>query len=141
MATDDLTTAAGFNASAQQHFPGHLDITITHLEPGLARAEMRLGPQHLTPTNYLHGAAVVGIADTVCGAGCQGSRPDGAVGFTTIELKCNFLGTASSGVVTSEARMIHGGRNTQVWDADVTREDGKRIASFRCTQMVLWPKA
>ncbi len=140
MTDADLTTAQGFNAAGKTFFPGHLDITIRHLEHGLARAEMRLGPQHLTPTGYLHGAAVVGIADTVCGAGCQGSKPKGAVGFTTIELKCNFLGTANAGVVTSEARMIHGGRNTQVWDADVTREDGKLIASFRCTQMVLWPK-
>jgi uncharacterized protein (TIGR00369 family) len=59
------------------------------------------------------------------------------VGFTTIELKCNYMGTATSGTVTCSARMIHGGRTTQVWDADVAREDGKVIASFRCTQMVL----
>ena len=136
----DLTTTDGFNAAAKEHFPGYLDIKMTHVAHGEATGEMQIGPQHLTPTGYLHGAAVVGIADTVCGSGCQGSKPDGAIGFTTIELKCNYLGTATSGIVGCTARMIHGGRNTQVWDADVTREDGRVIASFRCTQMVLWPK-
>jgi len=136
----DLTTAEGFVEATRDGFPGHLGIVITHLEHGLARAEMTLGPQHLTPTNYLHGGAVVSLADTVCGAGCQGSKPDGALGFTTIELKCNFMGTATEGTVTSEARLIHGGRSTQVWDADVKNPDGKLIASFRCTQIVLWPK-
>ena len=138
--TEGLATAESFNIAAKFHFPGHLDIAVTNVQHGVAKAEMRLGPQHLAPNGFMHGAAVVGIADTVCGAGCQGSKPDGAIGFTTIELKCNFFGTTTSGFVTCDARMIHGGRSTQVWDADVTREDGKLIASFRCTQMVLWPK-
>ena len=85
--TEDLTTAEGFNAAAKSNFPGHLDITVTNVEHGVAKAEMRVGSKHLTPTGFMHGAAVVGIADTVCGAGCQGSKPDVTIGFTTIELK------------------------------------------------------
>ena len=66
---NDLTTVDGFNAAAKEHFPGHLDITMVNVEEGVARGEMLVGPQHLTPTGFMHGAAVVGIADTVCGAG------------------------------------------------------------------------
>ncbi|WP_371846389.1 hypothetical protein [Massilia alkalitolerans] len=37
---------------------------------------------------------------------------------------------------------MHLGRTTQVWDATVTDKDsGKTIALFRCTQMILYPKA
>jgi 1,4-dihydroxy-2-naphthoyl-CoA hydrolase len=37
--------------------------------------------------------------------------------------------------------MAHGGRTTQVWDAVVTDADnGKPIALFRCTQMILYPR-
>jgi acyl-coenzyme A thioesterase PaaI-like protein len=40
-----------------------------------------------------------------------------------------------------EAKLVHGGRNTQVWDAEVKDEvTGKTIALFRCTQMILYPK-
>ncbi|MEQ1658281.1 MAG: PaaI family thioesterase, partial [Hylemonella sp.] len=65
-----------------------------------------------------------------------------ANGFTTIELKSNHLGTVRDGVVLSVAKAVHLGRTTQVWDATVThRESGKTLALFRCTQMVLYPKA
>ena len=34
------------------------------------------------------------------------------------------------------------GKSTQVWDAVMTDEaTGRTIALFRCTQMILWPKA
>jgi uncharacterized protein (TIGR00369 family) len=69
------------------------------------------------------------------------SKPDGASGFTTIELKSNFLGTLLQGAVACEARLAHGGRTTQVWDATVRDEaTGKTLALFRCTQMILYPR-
>jgi acyl-coenzyme A thioesterase PaaI-like protein len=52
-----------------------------------------------------------------------------------------FLGTAREGAIACEARLVHGGRMTQVWDATVVDEASRRtIAVFRCTQMVLWPR-
>lgn len=38
------------------------------------------------------------------------------------------------------ATAAHLGRSTQVWDA-VTTHGGRTIALYRCTQMVLYPKA
>ena len=70
------------------------------------------------------------------------SLPQGALGFTTIELKSNFFGSAREGEVVCVARPLHQGRTTQVWDATVTAEGSpKPIAQFRNTQMILWPKA
>ena len=67
--------------------------------------------------------------------------PDGATGFTTIELTANFLGTARDGTLACVATPAHLGSTTQVWDATVSRQaDGKTIAPFRCTQMILYPK-
>jgi uncharacterized protein (TIGR00369 family) len=67
--------------------------------------------------------------------------PEGGTGFTTIELKSNFLGTALDGAIACDAHLVHGGRTTQVWDAEVTHEGtGRTIALFRCTQMVLYPR-
>jgi uncharacterized protein (TIGR00369 family) len=69
------------------------------------------------------------------------SLPEDAEGFTTIELKSNFLGTKQTGSIECEARMAHGGRNTQVWDAVVIDADSnKTLALFRCTQMILYPR-
>jgi acyl-coenzyme A thioesterase PaaI-like protein len=55
-------------------------------------------------------------------------------------------GTAAQpGVLNTTGRtgpLVHGGRITQVWDTEVTAEaTGAVIAMFRCTQMVLYPRA
>ena len=96
----------------------------------------------MAPNGFLHAASVIALVDSACGYACVASLPEGANGFTTIELKANYLGTAKAGeVVTCEARLAHGGRMTQVWDAEaVNATTGKTMALFRCTQMVLWPK-
>jgi uncharacterized protein (TIGR00369 family) len=84
---------------------------------------------------------VVALADTSCGYGSAVSLPAGATGFTTIELKSNFMGTATAGdQLTCRAWLMHGGRSTQVWDAEVADGTGRVLALFRCTQMVLYPK-
>jgi uncharacterized protein (TIGR00369 family) len=81
------------------------------------------------------------LADTCAGYGCIANLPPGAAGFTTIELKSNFLGTALEGVILASARPAHLGKSTQVWDAVVTHKaSGKTLALFRCTQMILWTR-
>ena len=68
--------------------------------------------------------------------------PPGAASFTTIELKSNFLGTAQVGqAIRCVARMVHGGRTTQVWDAEVSNETTQKpVALFRCTQLLIYPR-
>jgi uncharacterized protein (TIGR00369 family) len=96
-----------------------------------------LRPELLAPNGYLHAGTVVALADTACGYGCMASLPEGASGFTTMELKTNFLGTATEGTLECESHRLHGGRTTQVWDAAV-RAGEKTIAVFRCTQLLLY---
>lgn len=118
-------------------------IGLEFLEAGENRvaSQLELRGELLAPNGYLHAATVVALADTSCGYGCYLNLPGGASGFTTIELKSNFLGTKREGTIRCEAALAHGGRATQVWDATVTDGDsGKAIALFRCTQMILYPR-
>jgi 1,4-dihydroxy-2-naphthoyl-CoA hydrolase len=142
-----MALRAGFTAESMKDrgvgkLPGLLGIELISVEEGLLVAEIKVRDELLAPNGYLHAATVVGLADTMCGYGCIAHLPEGAKGFTTIELKSNFLGTALNGTIFVEARPTHLGRTTQVWDAVVKhRETAKTIALFRCTQMVLWPSA
>ena len=137
----ELASVDELNAWSPGTLPGLLGIRITAVEEGRVSGEMPVRPDLLAPNGYLHAASVVGLADTVSGYGTRAHLPEGARGFTTIELKSNFLGTALEGVLDCEATMQHGGRTTQVWDAVVTdRSNGKTIALFRCTQMILYPR-
>ena len=117
-----------------------LGFDIVSASPQEIKAGVDIKPHHLAPNGYLHAASIIMLADTSCGYGCMITLPEGANSFTTIELKSNFLGTAREGKVDCIATPIHLGRTTQVWDATVSAA-GKTIALFRCTQMVLWPKA
>jgi uncharacterized protein (TIGR00369 family) len=122
--------------------PGLIGIEVDEIEPGRVRMHLALRDELLAPNGYLHAATVVALADSACGYGCIASLPDRAIGFTTIELKTNFLGTVrEGGAIRGRAVPVHRGRTTQVWDVVVQDEaNGKTIALFRCTQMVLWPK-
>jgi uncharacterized protein (TIGR00369 family) len=132
----DLTLAQLAEAGAAL-FPGLLGVEIDSVEHGRALGRMALHDRHMAPNGYLHAAAVVGLADTACGYGCILGLPEGAIGFTTIELKTNFLRTASTGTITCEATLVHGGRTTQIWDAVVRDDEGRTLALFRCTQLIL----
>ena len=135
---NDLTTR--FAVAQIGRLPGLLGFEWVDAGQGFVQGRFEIAEHHLAPTGYLHAATVVALADSACGFGCLASLPDGASGFTTAELKANFIGTARSGVVTCAARLVHGGRTTQVWDAEVASEiSGKTVALFRCTQIVLYP--
>jgi 1,4-dihydroxy-2-naphthoyl-CoA hydrolase len=137
-----VLTPDDFNTRGQGHFPSYLGINVTEVGAGHLRAELEIKPFLIAPNGYLHAGSVVTLADTASGYGCIANLPAGASGFTTIELKCNYIGTAREGFVDCVATAAHLGGTTQVWDAVVTRRDtGKVIALFRCTQMILFPKA
>jgi 1,4-dihydroxy-2-naphthoyl-CoA hydrolase len=136
-----IPSLVAFNERGKGKLPAYLGIVFTQSERSALCAELELKEIHMAPNGFLHAGSVVTLADTTCGYGCFANLPDGATGFTTIELKCNHLGTAREGTIVSRATPVHLGRTTQVWDAVVThKETGRTIALFRCTQLVLYPK-
>lgn len=134
-------TVEQMNKRGQGILHGLLDIEILESKEGVLHSRMPLCQNHMAANNYLHAASVIALADTSCGNACLANLPEGSLNFTTVELKSNHLGTALEGTLLCTATAQHLGRSTQVWDAEVTEEtSGKRIALFRCTQMILWPK-
>ncbi|MFG6429099.1 PaaI family thioesterase [Roseateles sp. LYH14W] len=136
-----MPDSAQFNQIGAGKLPGYLGINITQVEGNEVHAELAVRTELMAPNGFLHAGSIVTLADTCAGYGCVANLPEGAVGFTTVELKSNHLGTAREGMVACVAKAVHLGRTTQVWDAVVTHKDtGKTMALFRCTQMVLYAK-
>ena len=131
-------TLAQLQELGSSGFPGLLGIEFDEAGDGFVRARLALEEKHMAPNGYLHAGTVVGLADSVCGYGCILNLPEGATGFTTIELKTNFLRTAQPGVtIDAQAKLVHGGGTTQLWDATVSEPDGRTMALFRATQLML----
>jgi 1,4-dihydroxy-2-naphthoyl-CoA hydrolase len=132
---------AFFSKLSQGCLPGLLGVQILQVGQGVLRAELAIEARHFAANGFLHAGTVVTLADTGAGYACVAHLPEGASGFTTVELKSNHLGTAREGRILAEVRSAHLGRTTQVWDATVSHvETGRTIALFRCTQLILWPK-
>jgi uncharacterized protein (TIGR00369 family) len=133
------STRVDFKSFGDGHLPGLVGVEIVTVSRESVQSRMAVRREVMAPNGFLHAASVIALADTSCGYGCIATLPEGAKGFTTIELKSNFLGTAREGYIACRATPAHLGRTTQVWDAVITNEaSGARIALFRCTQMVLW---
>lgn len=129
-------------AAGADKLPGHLGLELVEIGEKSAVMRCEIQPFHTAPNGYLHAGSVLSLADTCAGYGCVGNFPPGATGFTTIELKANFVGTLLEGAMVATGKMVHGGRTTQVWDVEVRSEkDGRKLALFRCTQMILYRKA
>ncbi len=136
-----MTTVSESNPRWRGTLPDHLGMAHEVVAPGHVTGYFTVETRHMAANGYLHAASIIALADSACGIGSATALPEGASGFTTIELKSNFLGSTKDGTVRCEARLIHGGRTTQVWDANTIHvESGKVLALFRCTQMMLYPR-
>lgn len=127
-------------ADQQRGLPGLLGFEALELAPGHVAARMPLRDElMLAAGDFLHAGTVVAFADTCAGWGCLASLPDGITGFTTSEVKVNFVATTRvPDGLACVATLLHGGRTTQLWDATVRRErDGRAVAHYRCTQHLL----
>src|SRR3712207_8176316 len=89
------------NRRSEGSLPGLIGLEIVGAGEGSVSSRLVLREELLAPNGYLHAATVVALADTSCGYGTFVGLPEGAAGFTTIELKSNFLGTAREGTIRS----------------------------------------
>jgi uncharacterized protein (TIGR00369 family) len=139
--TTNHTSVEDLNRANLGKLAEHLGLQITEVEPGRVVGRFDVRPDLVAHTGYLLAGVVLSIADLLCAYGVSTSWPKGASGFTTVEVKCNFMGTLTEGSGRVTAKLLHGGRTTQVWDAEFADEaTGRVLAVFRCTQIILYPR-
>src|ERR1700733_11113476 len=102
-----MITVEALNQRGIGRLPGLLGLVVTRLEGAAIATELLVRPDLMAPNGYLHAGTVVTLADTSCGYGCYATLPEGASGFTTIELKSNHLGTARDGHIECVAKAAH----------------------------------
>jgi 1,4-dihydroxy-2-naphthoyl-CoA hydrolase len=80
-------TAESFNGRGAGHLPGQVGLTILSVRPDGLESRLEVRTELMAPNGFLHAATVIALADTSCGYACVANLPQGASGFTTIELK------------------------------------------------------
>jgi uncharacterized protein (TIGR00369 family) len=132
-------TPEALNAGSRRQLPGLVGMEVLDVSADGLKSRLEVRPELLSPNGYVHAAALVALADTTCGFGAIAFLPDGARSFTTLELKTSFVGAVRDGAILCAAVPVAVSRQTQSWDAVCVAEaDGRRLALFRCTQLVLY---
>ncbi len=92
------------------------------------------------PYGILHGGVSVVLAETLgsCGAAYSCAPGHRAVG---LDINANHIRAASAGWVTGTARPVHIGRTTQVWQIELTNDQGQLTCVSRLTMAILAPAA
>jgi uncharacterized protein (TIGR00369 family) len=129
------------NEFAKHKHPGIVGVEVLHADADEVVGRLDVTHELVAGTGFLWAPVVITLADWLCAVGIGANLREGE-SFTTVELKTNFLGTVrEGGAIRGRAVPSHRGRTTQVWDVEVADEaNGKVIALFRCTQMVLHAK-
>lgn len=122
----------------QGPYATHLGIELIEVSKDRALGRMAVDERHLHSGKYVHGGVWATFADTVAGEGTIANLREGQV-FSSIDLKVNVIGAGRAGMVLdAEATPLHVGRRTQVWMVMI-RCEGRVVAQFTNTQMVLTP--
>ena len=117
-----------------------LGVELIEATPERVAARLDYAPELCTAGGWLHGGALMALADGCGGVLAFLNLPDGASGTATIESKTNFLRGVRDGGVTSETRVLHAGRTTIVIETTIARDDGALVAKVTQTQAFHYPR-
>jgi uncharacterized protein (TIGR00369 family) len=116
--------------------PAHLGIEFDEISPERVVARLAVSEKLMTLTGTVHGGTLMAFADTVGAAGTVANLVEGQ-STATLESKTNFIGGCRGGTIRAEAKPIHKGRRTHVWETRITDDKGKLVSVTTQTQMIL----
>ena len=114
-----------------------LQIRFIKATDNTLTAEMPVNPSVHQPMGLLHGGATAALAESVGSTASHIFVDIDAFEIRGIELSINHLRSKKKGMVYAEAKPIHIGKTTHLWEIIVTDEDDKKIAHAKLTNIIL----
>lgn len=130
------STTEQLNAMGDGNMVGLLDIRFEALTDDAIEATMPVDSRTHQPFGLLHGGASVVLAETlgsVAGYLCS----EGEQKVVGLEVNANHIRSVRSGRVRGVCRALHVGSRHQVWQIDITDEQGRLCCSSRLTTAVI----
>ncbi|ARQ72167.1 thioesterase [Streptomyces marincola] len=114
-----------------------LGFEIVAVGPGTASLRVAADAErHGNQQGTVHGGFLVELADAAIGTACSTLTAPGE-SFTGIDLRATFLRPVWAGELLARARPTHTGRTISHYTCDITREDGKPVATVTSAIMAL----
>lgn len=116
--------------------PQHLGMEFTEVGEDFIKGRVPVDHRTRQPYGILHGGVSVVLAETLGSVGAAYACPEGFQAFG-LDINANHLRSVASGWVTGVAAPIHIGRSTQVWQIELTDEQGRLVCVSRLTMAVM----
>jgi len=115
-----------------------LDFKVDSAEKGQAIFSFEPQEFHYNPIGAVHGGVITAILDSAMGCTLHSILPAGT-GYTTLELKVNFLKTITikTGVLRAIGKIINSGSRTALVEAQLLDSNNKLYAHAVSTCMIL----
>ncbi|MCD6090812.1 MAG: hotdog fold thioesterase [Bacteroidales bacterium] len=114
-----------------------LGIEYLIVEPGYIKAKMPVDERTRQPYGILHGGASVALAETIGSIGSAVIMAGKNADVRGAGISANHVKAVKSGWVFGEARTIHVGKNTHIWDIQIKDEEGDLVSTARLTNFIL----
>ncbi|MFB6752541.1 PaaI family thioesterase [Streptomyces sp. NPDC056353] len=115
-----------------------LGMRFDEVDHGRIVISLDTRPDFANPLGTVHGGIAATLLDSAMGCAVHTTLPAGA-GYTTLELKVNYIRAASTDGVTltAEGTVIHAGRRTATAEGKVLDGQGRLMAHATTTCMIL----
>jgi uncharacterized protein (TIGR00369 family) len=115
-----------------------LNFTLVEIAEGRAVFACEPAEYHYNPIGLVHGGLAATLLDSAMGCAVHSTLPAG-VGYTTLEIKVNFIRamSANTGTVRCEASVVHAGNTTATAEGKVLDARGRLIAHGTTTCLIL----
>ncbi len=136
----EFMRAFGAGALPKPPFMELLGLDVASVEAGAVTFEGDPAEFMYSPLGNVHGGIITVLLDSAMGCSFHTTLPAG-VGYTTLELKVNFLRavTTAAGRLRAEGRVVHAGARVATAEARLTGAGGRLYAHATSTLLVLRP--
>jgi uncharacterized protein (TIGR00369 family) len=114
-----------------------MGLRFTEATPERCTAELTIGAAHLQPYGIVHGGVHTGIIEAACSTGAAVVALGRGQSVVGLENSTSFIAAARAGLLRVTATPVTRGRRTQVWQAVVTDDAGKTLATGRVRLLCL----
>lgn len=134
----NLNTPLEFiNQAMKKSLIGNLGIEVVNIAEGLVEGLLPLSEKNSRPDGILHGGANLAFAETLAGLGSMLLVDLKEFDVLGTQVSGNHTGILSEGKALGEAKIIHRGNKTHIWNVDVKNEEGRLISTVRVTNMIV----
>lgn len=114
-----------------------LGIVFTDVGEDYLCGCMPVDNRTMQPFGILHGGASLALAETLGSAASAMNIDQNKQTVVGLEIKANHVKTVNKGYVYGKATPVHLGRRTQLWNIDITNDNGELISTCRITNMII----